>query len=149
MIDEAEILLFRASTLGGLSGRYQIEAAVQSAHAVRRHTGSADWAAIERLYDALAAITTSPVVALNHAVVRAQTQGPQAGLAALDALAADARLRDYQPYWAARAGLLAACGQAAEADLAYQRAIGLESDPAVREFLQERRAELAASARPR
>ncbi|HSV54725.1 MAG TPA: DUF6596 domain-containing protein [Burkholderiaceae bacterium] len=144
MIAEAEALLFQASAQGGLSGRYQLEAAVQSAHAVRRHAGVADWTAIEHLYDALAAVTGSPVVALNRAVARAETRGPAEGLAALDALAQDARMADYQPYWAARASLLARSGQPAHADQAYQRAIGLESDPAVREFLQLRRAELAA-----
>lgn len=61
------------------------------------------------------------------------------GLAALDALIEDPRLADYQPYWAARAGLLARAGAAEEADRAYELAIGLESDPAVRRFLQQRR----------
>ena len=136
LIDEAETLLHRASTLGVL-GRYQLEAAVQSAHVVRRLTGRADWTAIERLYDALAAMTGSPVVAINRAVAIAETSGARAGLAALDALAADKRLADYQPYWAARAELLARTDDPA-ADIAYQRAIGLESDPAVRRFLQRR-----------
>ena len=123
-------------------GRYQLEAAVQSAHVVRRRTGRADWAAIERIYDALLAMTGSPVVAINRAVAVAETRGAAAGLAALDALADDARLADYQPYWAARAGLLARTGDVDAADEAYERAIGLEADPAVRRFLQRRRAEL-------
>ena len=146
MIEEAEALLLRASTKGAV-GRYQLEAAVQSAHVVRRRTGRTDWGAIERIYDALAAMTDSPVVAVNRAVAIAETRGPHAGLAALDALADDARLADYQPYWAARAGLLARTSEAAAADEAYQRAIGLESDPAVRRFLQQRRAELRLRAK--
>jgi RNA polymerase sigma-70 factor, ECF subfamily len=139
LIDEAEALLHRASGLGrSVSfGRYQLEAAVQSAHAVRRLTGRADWAAIEQLYDALAALTGSPVVAINRAVALAETRGAPAGLAALDALADDARLADYQPYWAVRAGLLARSGDASAASAAYLRAIGLEADPAVRRFLQQ------------
>jgi RNA polymerase sigma-70 factor, ECF subfamily len=141
LIEEAEDLLFRASRMDVI-GRYQLEAALQSAHAVRRRGGSADWAAIERIYEALAAITDSPVVAINRAVAIAETLGPAAGLQALAALDDDARLADYQPYWAARAGLLARQGEVAAADQAYQRAIGLESDPAVRRFLQRRRAEL-------
>jgi RNA polymerase sigma-70 factor, ECF subfamily len=141
MIDEAEALLRRASAMGGI-GRYQLEAAVQSAHAVRRRTGAADWTAIERLYDALHALTGSPVVAINRAIAVAETRGADAGLAALDALAGDARLAEYQPYWAARAGLLARTDQIAAAEEAYQRAIGLEADPAVRRFLQQRRSEL-------
>jgi RNA polymerase sigma-70 factor (ECF subfamily) len=139
LIDEAETLLRRASQMGEI-GRYQLEAAVQSAHVVRRLTGSADWAAIERLYDALLTLTGSPVVAINRAVAIAQTRGPAAGLAALDALSDDARLAEYQPYWAARAQLLARMGDTQAADRAYERAIGLESDPAVRRFLQGRRA---------
>jgi RNA polymerase sigma-70 factor (ECF subfamily) len=141
LIDEAERLLFRASTKGAI-GRYQLEAAIQSAHVVRKSKGRADWAAIERLYDALSALTNSPVVAINRAIAVAETRGAAAGLAALDALAVDHRVREYQPYWAARAGLLAQTKQADEADLAYERAIGLESDPAVRRFLQQRRAQL-------
>ena len=140
-IDEAEALLARASALPG-GGRYQLEAAVQSAHAVRRRTGRSDWAAIAALYDALLARTGSPVVAVNRAVAIAELRGAEAGLAALDALAGDARLAQYQPYWAARADLLARTGARGAADEAYARAIGLESDPAVRRFLERRRAAL-------
>ena len=142
MVEEAEALLLRASSLGA-AGRYQLEAAVQSAHAVRRLTGRTDWNAIAKIYDALSAITRSPVVAINRAVALAETRGPAAGLDALAALADDARLAEYQPYWAARAELLARKGEAAAASEAYERAIGLESDPAVRRFLQKRRAQLA------
>jgi RNA polymerase sigma-70 factor, ECF subfamily len=138
LIEEAEGLLWRASAMPG-SGRYQLEAAVQSAHVVRRTTGRADWEAIERIYGVLLAMTDSPVIAINRAVALAETQGAAAGLEALDALAADARLANYQPYWAARAGLLARTGQSTAADAAYERAIGLESDAAVRRFLQRRR----------
>jgi RNA polymerase sigma-70 factor, ECF subfamily len=141
LIEEVEALLFQASRMGAI-GRYQLEAAVQSAHVVRRLTGRTDWAAIERLYDALSAIIDSPVVAINRAIAVAETRGPAAGLLALDALAGDARLAQYQPYWAARAGLLARSGEHAAAEEAYERAIGLEADPAVRRFLQQRRAEL-------
>jgi RNA polymerase sigma-70 factor (ECF subfamily) len=141
MIDEAEALLARASALPG-TGRYQLEAAVQSAHVVRRRTGRPDWEAIERIYDALLALTGSPVVAINRAIALAETRGPAAGLAALEALAREPRLAEYQPWWAARAGLLARTGEVAAADAAYQRAIGLERDPAVRRFLERRRASL-------
>jgi RNA polymerase sigma-70 factor (ECF subfamily) len=141
LIDEAETLLARASARG-TSGRYQLEAAVQSAHVVRRVTGRADWPAIERLYDALLALTGSPVVAINRAVAVAETRGAAAGLAVLDAIASEARLAEYQPYWAARAGLLARSGEIGAADETYRRAIGLEPDPAVRRFLEERRRRL-------
>lgn len=145
LIDQAEALLLRASRLGG-TGRYQLEAAVQSAHGVRRRTGRADWDAIAQLYDALLTLTGSPVVAINRAVAIAEAHGAAHGLAALDAIGADARLADYQPYWAARAGLLARHGEIEAADTAYRRAIGLEADPAVRRFLQQRRDALAVRA---
>jgi RNA polymerase sigma-70 factor (ECF subfamily) len=144
LIDEAEALLRRASALPG-AGRYQLEAAVQSAHLVRRGSGRADWLAIERIYDALLAMTGSPVVAINRAVAVAETRGPAAGLAELDGLAGDRRLAEYQPYWAARAGLLARTGDTAGADAAYERAIGLESDPAVQRFLDRQRTALRPS----
>ena len=73
-IREAETILFRASALRA-TGRFQLEAAIQSAHVVRRLTGRADWAAIERLYDALVRLTGSPVAAINHAVAVAETRG--------------------------------------------------------------------------
>jgi RNA polymerase sigma-70 factor (ECF subfamily) len=141
LVDEAEALLGRAATMGTI-GRYQLEAAVQSAHAARRLRGRTDWAAIRGLYEALFSIAGSPVVAINRAVAIAETEGAVAGLAALSVLGDDKRLNDYQPYWAARAGLLARLGQGAQAVEAYDRAIGLERDPAVRRFLQAKRAAL-------
>jgi RNA polymerase sigma-70 factor (ECF subfamily) len=138
LIDEAETLLLRAGSMvaaGAAVGRYQLEAAVQSAHVVRRRTGHSDWPAIVRLYDALAPLTGSPVVAINRAVAVAETSGAAAGLLQLDDLATDTRLASYQPYWAARAGLLARSGETTEARAAYRVAIGLEPDPAVRRFL--------------
>jgi RNA polymerase sigma-70 factor, ECF subfamily len=137
LIDEAETLLLRAIGMNAI-GRYQLEAAAQSAHAIRRRTGRTDWAAIVQIYDSLLAITNSPVVAINRAVALAELLGPEEGLAALSEFAQDSRLADYQPYWAARAGLLARAGDIGAADTAYQRAIGLESDLAVRRFLQQR-----------
>jgi RNA polymerase sigma-70 factor (ECF subfamily) len=149
LIEEAEALLLRASRLQRI-GRFQLEAAIQSAHAARRLTGLTAWAEVVALYDALLARTESPVVALNRAVAVGELHGAAAGLAALDRVAADQRLTDYQPYWAARATLLADTGNADAADTAYARAIGLEPDQAVRRFLQRRRAELARAAdRPR
>ena len=138
LINEAEALLRRASGMGAI-GRYQLEAAVQSAHVIRRRTGRTDWDAIAQLYDALATLTGSPVVEINRAVAIAEARGAAQGLAVLDAVAGDARLADYQPYWAARAGLLARMGAVADADAAYALAIGLEADAAVRRFLQQRR----------
>ncbi|MBX3620858.1 MAG: RNA polymerase subunit sigma-70 [Rhizobacter sp.] len=138
MLERAEALLREASA-SKRPGRYQLEAAIQSAHAVRRRSGRADTAAIVALYDALWQLTGSPVVALNRAVALADTEGPQAALVLLDDPSLAARLAAYQPYWAARARLLSRAGEAAAADAAYQRAMGLEPDAAVRDFLQAER----------
>jgi RNA polymerase sigma-70 factor, ECF subfamily len=138
-IDEAERLLQQASSLGRI-GRFQLEAAVQSVHAARRISGRTDWRAILELYDGLLALAHSPVVAVNRAVALSETAGPASGLAALDEFAQDPRLAGYQPYWAARAELLARLGRRGIADAAYAQAILLEPDTAVRRFLEQRRA---------
>lgn len=143
MILEGESLLRRASALGSI-GRYQLEAALQSAHVTRRLTGEANWAEVVQLYDALAALTGSPVVALNRALAIAELRGAGEALEAIQAVAADGRLAEYEPYWAARAELLARTGAHAEARHAYEIAIGLERDPAVRRFLQRRQSALPA-----
>lgn len=142
MIVEAEGLLRRASALGYI-GRYQLEGALQSAHVYRRCAGHANWEAVAQLYDALSALTDSPVVAVNRALAVAELQSAAAALDALQEVAADARLAEYQPYWAARAELLARTGAHDEARRAYEIAIGLERDPAVRRFLQRRQSTLS------
>ncbi len=144
MIDEAEALLLRAQAFGVI-GRYQLEAAVQSAHVHRRCTGYANWEAVLQIYDALFTITGSPVVAINRALVVAELRGAHAALEAMPDPAGDARLVEYQPYWAARAELLASTGAVCEARHAYEIAIGLERDPAVRRFLERRRAAFEVS----
>src|SRR5713226_1093319 len=143
MVGEAEALLRRASALGS-TGRYQLEGALQSAHVYRRCTGHANWAAVVQLYDALSALTGSPVVAINRSLAIAELNGACAALEALQEVAADARLAEYQPYWAARAELLAKTGAYREARHAHEIAIGLERDPAVRRFLQRRQSALPA-----
>jgi predicted RNA polymerase sigma factor len=142
MIDEAEDLLRRASAADSI-GRYQLEAALQSAHVHRRRSGRANWAEVVHLYDVLLALSGSPVVAINRALAIAELDGADAALEAMRQLADDTRLNEYQPYWAARAELLARTGANEEARRAYQIAIGLERDPAVRRFLQQRRSVLA------
>jgi RNA polymerase sigma-70 factor (ECF subfamily) len=141
MIEEAESLLYRASKLESI-GRYQLEAALQSAHAYRRRTGHNNWSEVVQLYDALSAITGSPVVAINRALAIAELHGPKAAADAMKDIAADDRLNEYQPYWAARAELLSKTGAYDEARQAYEMAIGLERDPTVRDFLQKRHAAL-------
>jgi RNA polymerase sigma-70 factor (ECF subfamily) len=143
MIGEAETLLRCASALGSI-GRYQLEGALQSAHVYRRRTGHANWADVVQLYDALFTLTGSPVVAINRALAIAELQGASTALEAMQEAAADVRLAEYQPYWAARAELLARTGAHGEARRAYEIAIGLERDPVVRRFLQRRQSALPA-----
>jgi RNA polymerase sigma-70 factor, ECF subfamily len=135
MIEEAEGALHYASRARRI-GRYQLEAAIQSAHVEGARTGSVSWAAVVSLYDALVRLTNSPVALINRALAVAELQGPDAGLAALEAAGADRRVGSYQPYWAARANLLGRAGSYDAARRSYQLAIGLESDPAVREYLR-------------
>jgi RNA polymerase sigma-70 factor (ECF subfamily) len=141
MIAEAEELLRRASLMGSI-GRYQLEGALQSAHVYRRRTGVANWEEVLQLYDALMAVAGSPVVEINRALAIAELHGAGPGLATLQGVGADQRLVEYQPYWAARAELLARAGARDEAREAYEMAIGLERDPAVRRWLQRRQAAL-------
>lgn len=142
LIAEAEALLKRASAKRA-PGRYQFEGAIQSAHAARLWRGDADWDAVILLYEALAGLTGSPVAALNHAAALARRDGPEQGLAALEALAEGYPVLDkYQPFWALRADLCARAGNSEEARAAYSEAILRESDPAVIAFLEQRRASL-------
>jgi RNA polymerase sigma-70 factor (ECF subfamily) len=138
LLHEAETLLRRAGAARGV-GRYELEAALQAAHVHRRLSGRSNWESVVQLYDALYLLTGSTVVAINRAMAIAELNGPGPGLAALPDHAADTRLEAYQPYWAARAELLARADARAEAAAAYDMAIGLEADPAVRNFLQARK----------
>lgn len=144
--DEAQILaaeaLLRDAHRAGPTGRYQIEAAIQSAHVARRVTGRRNWDAVVALYDVLVALTHSPVALLNRAAALAETDGPEAALASLDAIAGDRRMDNYQPYWAARGHLAARAGRKTEAYDALTLAIGLATDDAVRHYLIDQRAQL-------
>jgi len=140
-IDLAENLLQQANA-GGPSGRYQIEAAIQSAHAARRLRGVPTWPAVVALYDHLLRLTGSPVVALNRAVARAEVKGPVIALEDIAAIAADKRMADYQPYWAALGHLNALAGNREAAFEALTLASGLSADPAVRQYLNNRIAAL-------
>ncbi len=141
MISEAEALLLRARTLGSI-GRYQLEGALQSAHVYRCRTGKDNWVQIVELYDALLALSGSPVVAVNRALAVANARGAKAALEGLRQIHVEERLAEYQPYWAAYAELLAKTGEHHEARHAYEIAIGLERDPSVRRFLRRRQSAL-------
>lgn len=144
MIREAEAALKYASR-AGVIGRYQLEAAIQSAHCAGVRTGDTPWDTILILYDKLVQLTGSPVASMNRALAVAELEGPTAGLAALDAVSGDKRLVAYQPYWAIRAHLLGRATLTAEARQAYTIAIGLERDEAIRAYLSRLSDELAES----
>lgn len=144
--DEEQVMaaeaLLRAANRAGPTGRYQIEAAIQSAHIARRVTGQANWPTIVALYDVLLQLTDSPVVILNRAAALAEADGPEAALTSLDTIATDKRMADYQPYWAARGHFAARAGRKDEAHEALTLAIGLSSDEAVRQYLTGQRTKL-------
>ncbi len=139
---EAEAALHAAFALHR-PGRFQLEAAIQSAHASRAVLGSTPWAGIRRLYDALAQLAPTAGALVGQAAATAEAEGAAAGLALLEALP-PALAAAYQPYHALRAHLLARLGQ--DASASFRQAIGLAEDPAVRAFLTARMGEAGASA---
>ena len=138
MIEEAEEVLAGAARLKA-AGRFQLEAAIQSVHAQRVRTGETDWEAVTLLYEGLLRHAPTMGARVAHAAALGQARDAEAGLAALDAIPPD-EVATYQPYWALRGHVLKALGRAAKAGEAYERAIGLSEDPAVRVFLLGRRA---------
>jgi RNA polymerase sigma-70 factor (ECF subfamily) len=119
-------------------------AAIHAAHATRRETGFIAWGDIATLYDYLLTVRPSPVAQVNRAVALAEALGPDAGLAALDAIEDPGRLAGWLPYQAARAGICAKAGRAGEAAQALRAALALDPAPAERLFLARRLAELSA-----
>jgi RNA polymerase sigma-70 factor (ECF subfamily) len=146
MIADAESHL-RAACAFGRPGRYQLEAAIQSVHADRARTGRVEWKAVEALYDALARLHPTYGVLVGRAAAVAEATGAGEALSLLDQLPAD-RMRTYQPFWAVRAHVLAKLNAAKPAADAYDRAIGLSDDPAVRAHLTARRDALGTSPPP-
>lgn len=136
---EAEATL-RAASEAKRPSRYQLEAAIQSAHATRAWKGEADWDAIVLLYAALSELTGSPVARLNSAAAIARRDGPERGLAVADDIALlNPALNEYQPYWALRADLCARLGRSEAARVAYDEAIERADDRALIAFLKQRR----------
>ncbi|GAA5117040.1 RNA polymerase sigma factor [Pseudonocardia adelaidensis] len=139
-ITEADALVVRALR-GGNPGRFALQAAIATLHAVAPTYEDTDWAQILVLYDELLRRWPSPVVALNRAVAVAMVHGPAAGLAEIAALERDPRLTGYRYLPAAKADLLRRLGRAAEAAAAYERAIALTANETERDFLSRRLAE--------
>ena len=137
LIEEAERHLGEASSRGR-AGRFQLEAAIQSVHAERGRSGRTAWPAITLFYEQLIRISPTLGTQTGYAAAVAEAKGPKAGLAVLDEIDL-AAVSTYQPYWAVRAHLLQRLGKIPEAADAFDRAIGLTEDPAVRKFLLQRR----------
>jgi predicted RNA polymerase sigma factor len=137
LIEEAERHLAEASK-ERRAGRFQLEAAIQSVHAERARSGRTEWAAIELFYEQLMRIAPTIGTRTGYAAAVAEARGAEAGLAVLDGID-PAVVATYQPYWAVRAHLLQRLRRGQEASDAFERAIGLAEDPAVRRFLLQRR----------
>ena len=130
---EAEDELAAAAKLGRI-GRFQLEAAIQSVHHRRAETGATDWEAAALLYEGLVRIAPTVGALVGRAAAVAEARGAQTGVDLLDELPPEP-VTSYQPYWAVRAHLLARLDRHQEAAHAFDRAIGLSEDPAMRAFL--------------
>lgn len=142
LIAMGERYLSRAHALGRV-GRFQLEAAIQSAHCARAAAGVTDWRALRTLYDGLVAVAPTLGSRVARAATIGRVNGPEAGLTALDAIE-DRGAQRFQPAWATRAHLLAEAGRVREAARAYDRAISLTTERAVRVWLERSRAGLSA-----
>jgi predicted RNA polymerase sigma factor len=131
-------------TSGRALGPYALQAAIAACHARARGVEQTDWPRIVALYDALAALTGSPVVELNRAVAVTMAFGPEAGLELVDSLAGDPALRAYHLLPSVRGDLLARLGRHAEARGEFLRAAELCANERERELLLARAAASAA-----
>ena len=133
--------LVRARLAAGVApGRYQILAAINAVHTSARDIRDTDWSQVVALYDQLARLDPSPIIALNRAIAVAELDGPEVAIAAVDRL--DHKLAGYHAYHAARADLLRRLGRDRESRAAYDRAIGLAGNTAETAYLTRRRDQL-------
>ncbi|MFI5254590.1 MAG: RNA polymerase sigma factor [Candidatus Limnocylindrales bacterium] len=145
-IEEGTGLLQRAAAMRR-PGVYQLQAAISAVHDRAPSAAATRWSEILTLYDALLALSPSPVVALNRSVALAMVDGPAASLAELERLAGAGTLDDYHLFHAARADLLRRLGRRAEAAIAYAAALERTTNPAERRFLERRLDEVGGMAR--
>lgn len=143
MLDDADLAMRLAIPNASL-GRFQIEAAIQAAHADRRRGNATDWTGIAALYRGLVSLHPSIGAVTGLAAALGETGRHGEALALLDGIPQDRTAR-YQPWWAVRAHLLRGKGDVEDARLAYGRAIALSTDPAVRAFLSQRRTSMPAA----
>jgi RNA polymerase sigma factor (sigma-70 family) len=135
-----------AGTLGRSPvGPYQIQAAIAALHDEAASTEATDWPQIAALYERLAAFDDGPMVRLSHAIAIAMVEGPRAGLARIEACAADPRLREHYRVDAARAHLFERAGDVAAARALYERAAQRTTSIAERNYLALRAARLGQS----
>jgi RNA polymerase sigma-70 factor, ECF subfamily len=141
----AEALPLVEEAFRGRPGPFAIQARIIALHCQAPQARDTDWPQIVRLYDLLEQVQPSPIVALNRAVAVAMAQGPQAGLALIDALSANDSLANYHLMHAARADLLRRLGSPVEAAENYRRALALVSNDSERRFLERRLREVESS----
>jgi RNA polymerase sigma-70 factor (ECF subfamily) len=151
----AEGLLLVEKAMRSDPGPFALQAAIASVHCRAARAADTDWRRIVQLYEQLERVQPSPVVSLNRAVAVAMAEGPRAGLALVDALAATNELDNYHLLHAARADLLRRAGSRDEAAESYERALTLVTNDSERRFLERRLREVqsqrdasAASAQP-
>jgi RNA polymerase sigma factor (sigma-70 family) len=135
--------LARAEALGGAEAPYALQAALAACHARATRYAATDWSTMLALYTRLLQVAPSPVVELNRAVAVAMVEGPQAGLALLDALADEPRLADYHLLPSVRGDLLEKLGRSDEARVAFTRAAALAGNERERNLLTRRAAACA------
>ncbi len=140
LIDEGHAIV-RACIRRDRPGPYQLQAAIQAVHCAAESIAATDWPQIVDLYDHLLALTPGPVVALNRAIAVGEVEGPSAGLAALDAVAAD--LDGYHLLHAARGTALRRLRRPVDAVAAFRRAAALAPTDAERRSLNEQIDQLA------
>ncbi len=142
-IEEGIELVQQALRMGRV-GAYQLQAAIAAVHDEALTAADTDWPQILGLYGVLRRVAPSPIVDLNRAVALAQVSGPEVGLAAVDALAADPALAEYRFLHATRADFLRRLGRWGEAAEAYARALALAPNGPERAFLERRIVEVRA-----
>ncbi len=146
LLSEAESYLVQASQKK-MPGRFQLEAAIQSVHAARRHSGTIHWSAIIQFYDLLLIATSSVGAIIGKAAALMENGEPELALETLEAIP-KAAIEDHQPYWATRAHVLDRCGLRDAAGTAWRKAIGLTEFPALRAYLLRRSRESSPARGP-
>ncbi len=125
-------------------GSYQLQAAIAALHAEAKRADQTDWRQIVALYEELIRITSSPVVALNHAVAVAMSEGFERGLSFIESAGADGKLENYYLFHASRADLLRRLHRLDEARAAYQRALSLTTNHVEQTYIRRRLNDLTA-----